>query len=111
MFFRRLNWNVVGWFNTVSYISYAVIALGVAATIYPYVTTGSALRLGLSFTGGTDITVAYKQSVSREQIAAALQKIGDSDGQINTLSKAGDIGTPRWTIATQKDFGNDSGPL
>jgi hypothetical protein len=26
MFFRRLNWNVVGWFRTVSLISYAVIA-------------------------------------------------------------------------------------
>src|SRR5450631_1734530 len=111
MFFRRLNWNVVGWFNTVSYISYAIIALGAAAMIYHYVTTGSALRLGLSFTGGTDITVTYKQSVTREQVAAALQKVGVTDAQINTLSKPGDVGTPRWTIETQRDFGNNSGPL
>jgi preprotein translocase subunit SecF len=111
MFFRRLNWNVVGWFNTVSYISYAVIALGAAAMIYHYVTTGSALRLGLSFTGGTDITVTYKQSVTRDQIATALQKVGVSDAQINTLTKPGDVGTPRWTIETQKDFGNNSAPL
>jgi preprotein translocase SecF subunit len=111
MFFRRLNWNVVGWFNTVSYISYAVIALGVAAMIFHYVTTGSALRLGLSFTGGTDITVTYKQSVTREEVAGALQKVGVTDAQINTLSKAGDSGTPRWTIETQKDFGNDSTAL
>ena len=111
MFFRRLNWNVVGWFNTVSYISYAIIALGVVAMIYHYATTGSALRLGLSFTGGTDITVTYKQSVSREQIAAALAKVGVADAQINTLGKAGDQGTPRWTIETQKDFGNNSVPL
>ena len=27
MFFRRLNWNVVGWFRTVSLISYAIIFL------------------------------------------------------------------------------------
>ena len=111
MFFRRLNWNVVGWFNTVSYISYAIIALGVAAMVYHYATTGSALRLGLSFTGGTDITVTYKQSVTRDQIAAALQKVGVSDAQINTLTKPGDVGTPRWTLETQKDFGNNSGPL
>jgi preprotein translocase subunit SecF len=111
MFFRRLNWNVVGWFNTVSYISYAVIALGVLAMVYHFATTGSALRLGLSFTGGTDITVTYKQSVSRDQIAGALAKIGVTDAQINTLGKSGDVGTPRWTIETQKDFGNDSAPL
>jgi len=111
MFFRRLNWNVVGWFNTVSYISYAVIALGAVAMIYHFATTGSALRLGLSFTGGTDITVTYKQSVTREQIAAVLAKVGVADAQINTLSKPGDVGTPRWTIETQKDFGNDSSPL
>jgi preprotein translocase subunit SecF len=111
MFFRRLNWNVVGWFNTVSYISYAIIALGVAAMVYHYATTGSALRLGLSFTGGTDITVTYKQSVTRDQIAAALQKVGVTDAQINTLTKPGDVGTPRWTVETQKDFGNNSGPL
>ena len=111
MFFRRLNWNVVGWFNTVSYISYAIIALGAVAMIFHFATTGSALRLGLSFTGGTDITVTYKQSVTREQIAAALQKAGVTDAQINTLSKPGDVGTPRWTIETQKDFGNDSAPL
>ena len=111
MFFRRLNWNVVAWFNTVSYISYAIIALGVVAMIYHFATTGSALRLGLSFTGGTDITVTYGQSVTREQIAGALGKVGVSDAQINTLGKTGDVGTPRWTIETQKDFGNDSAPL
>lgn len=111
MFFRRLNWNVVGWFNTVSYISYAIIALGVVAMVYHYATTGSALRLGLSFTGGSDITVTYRQSVSREQIAGALAKVGVGDAQINTLGKTGDVGTPRWTIETQRDFGNDSAPL
>ena len=34
MFFRRLNWNVVGWFRTVSLISYAVIFAGVLALAY-----------------------------------------------------------------------------
>ncbi len=30
MLFRRLNWNIVGWFQIVSTISYLVIALGSA---------------------------------------------------------------------------------
>jgi preprotein translocase SecF subunit len=111
MFFRRLSWNVVGWFNTVSYISYAIIALGVAAMIYHYATTGSALRLGLSFTGGTDITVTFKQSVTKDDIAKALQTVGVGDAQINSLSKPGESGTPRWTIETQKDFSTDSSSL
>ena len=29
MFFRNLNWNIVGWLRTVSIISYAIIALGI----------------------------------------------------------------------------------
>ncbi len=61
MFFRRLNWNVVGWLRIVSIISYAIIALGVASMIYHWVTTGTPLRLGLSFTGGTDVTVKFAQ--------------------------------------------------
>ena len=34
MLFRRLNWNIVGWFRIVSTISYLVIALGFGAMIY-----------------------------------------------------------------------------
>ena len=39
MYFRRQNWNVVGWFRTVSLISYAIIFLGVLALV------GAALAL------------------------------------------------------------------
>ena len=111
MFFRRLNWNVVGWFKTVSLISYVIIGLGIAAMIYHFVTTGSALRLGLSFTGGTDISVKFVKSVEKSQITAALTTIGVTDEQINTLNKPGDVGTPRYSIETQHDFGNQSDPL
>jgi preprotein translocase SecF subunit len=111
MFFRRLNWNVVGWLRTVSIISYAIIALGVASMIYHWVTTGTPLRLGLSFTGGTDVTAKFEQPVTREQIAAALTGIGVTDTQINTLTKTGEPVGLRYTIETQKDFGNDSDPL
>jgi preprotein translocase SecF subunit len=111
MFFRRLNWNVVGWFNTVSWISYAIIALGIASMVFHYVQTGSALRLGLSFTGGTDITVHFTGSVSQEQLKTALGTVHITDEQLTTLSVPGDVGTPRWTIQTQTDVGNDSTPV
>ena len=67
MLFRRLNWNIVGWFRIVSTISYLVIALGIGAMIYHGFAGGDGfhanrmLRLGLSFTGGTDITVKFTQ--------------------------------------------------
>ncbi len=59
MLFRRLNWNIVGWFRIVSTISYLVIALGLGAMVYHGFEGGQGfqpshmLRLGLSFTGGT----------------------------------------------------------
>ena len=111
MFFRRLNWNVVGWFRTVSAISYAVIMLGLVFMGYHWVKDGSPLRLGLSFTGGTDVTVKYAKPVDKAQIVAALASIGVTDARVNTLSKAGEPVGERWTIETQTDFGNNSAPL
>ena len=111
MFFRKLNWNVVGWLRTVSIISYAIIALGIASMIYHWVTTGSPLRLGLSFTGGTDVTVKYDRSVDRDAIVKALGSIGVGDAQVNTLSKGGEPAGERYSIETQKDFANGSEPL
>ncbi len=111
MFFRKLNWNIVGWLRTVSIISYAIIALGIASMIYHWVTTGSPLRLGLSFTGGTDVTVKYDRAVDRDAIAKALVPIGITDAQVNTLTKPGEPVGERYTIETQKDFANGSAPL
>ncbi len=120
MFFRRLNWNVVGWFRIVSAISYLIIGLGVAMMIFNIVRTGAPLRLGLSFTGGTDITVAFLQPVPQDKLVAGLRTVGITDAQINsakmpeTPGKDGDAGTAPnegWTIETQHDFGNDSAPI
>jgi preprotein translocase SecF subunit len=116
MFFRRLNWNVVGWFRTVSLISYAIIGAGVLALIYHASTApgggfqpSHALRLGLSFTGGTSVTVKFERPASVPDITSAMSKIGVSDARVNTLAKAGDA-TPneRYTIETQSDFGDDT---
>jgi preprotein translocase SecF subunit len=111
MFFRKLNWNVVGWLRIVSIISYTIIALGIASMIYHWVTTGAPLRLGLSFTGGTDVTAKFARPVDRDTIAAALNRIGVGDAQINTLSKPGETPGERYTIETQRDFGDSSDPL
>ena len=111
MFFRRLNWNVVGWFNVVSWISYAIIFAGIATMIFHWVTTGSALRLGLSFTGGTDVTVKFTSPVDRDAMTKALATINVTDAQINTQTKPGEPVGERYTVETQRDFGNDSAPL
>ena len=111
MFFRRLNWNIVGWLRTVSIISYAIIALGIASMAYHLITTGTPLRLGLSFTGGTDVTAKFARVVDRDAIDKALRSINVTDGQINTLSKSGEPVGERFTIETQKDFGNVTDPL
>ena len=119
MFFRRLNWNVVGWFRTVSAISYAIIGLGVIALFWhaTHAPGGGfqpshALRLGLSFTGGTDVTVTYKQPTTVADVSRALAKLGVNDASVNTLSKATDAQqNTRYTISTQRDFGDDTPAL
>jgi preprotein translocase SecF subunit len=119
MFFRRLNWNVVGWFRTVSAISYAVIGLGVVALFWhaTHAPGGGfqpshALRLGLSFTGGTDVTVTYKRPVAIADVERALVTLGVSDASVDTLAKASDTQqNVRYTISTQRDFGDDTPKL
>jgi preprotein translocase SecF subunit len=119
MFFRRLNWNVVGWFRTVSLISYAVIFAGFLALMYHSFTApgggfqpSHALRLGLSFTGGTDVTVKFEKQVAISDITKAMVGIGVTDARVNTLAKAGDPQpNERYTIETQIDFGDDPSKL
>jgi len=111
MFFRRLNWNIVGWLKTVSIISFAIIGLGIASMVYHWVTTGTPLRLGLSFTGGTDVTAKFTKPVDRDAIVKALTGIKVTDAQINTLTKPGEPVGERYTIETQTDFGNQTDPL
>jgi len=118
VFFRRLNWNVVGWFRTVSLISYVVIGAGAIALLWHAthapgggIQPSHALRLGLSFTGGTDVTVKFTKPVTVPQIAGSLATIGVTDARINTLGKAGDAPNERFTIETQVDFGDDTAKI
>ena len=113
MFFRRLNWNIVGWFRTVSAISYIIIALGLGAMIYHGFQGGQGfqvknmLRLGLTFTGGTEVDVTYTKPVTTDQVRAALAPLNLADERINT---AGNKGT-QFTIESQTSFANNSVPL
>ena len=113
MFFRRLNWNIVGWFRTVQAISYIIIALGFGAMIYHGFEGGRGfqpshmLRLGLTFTGGTEVDVAFTRPVTTEQVTAALAPLKLTDERINTVGTDG----KHFTIETQTSFANDSVPL
>jgi preprotein translocase SecF subunit len=113
MLFRRLNWNIVGWFRTVQTISYLVIALGVAGMIYHGFEGGQGfqpknmLRLGLSFTGGTDIAVTFDKPTTTDAVRAGLASLNLQDERVNT---AGSSGT-QFHVETQTSFANDSVPL
>jgi preprotein translocase SecF subunit len=113
MLFRRLNWNIVGWFRVVSTISYLIIALGLGAMIYHGFQGGQGfqpshmLRLGLSFTGGTEIDVHFTQPTTTDKIRQALAGLGLSDELVTTAKATGED----FVIQTQTAFANDSTPL
>lgn len=112
MFFRRLPWNVVGWYRTVSAISIAIIAAGAAMIVFNLVVHHYPIKLGLSFTGGSDVTVKYAAPATPQAIVAALHANGIADPQVNTLTKASDAApNERFTITTQTDVGNDTPKL
>ncbi len=114
MFFRRLNWNIVGWFRIVSLISYLIIGAGFASMIYHSVTApgggfqpSHALRLGLSFTGGTAVDVVYTKPVTQDQLRAALAPLGVSDERITTVGKPAALNAwTKYSIETQTALGN-----
>ena len=113
MLFRRLNWNIVGWFRVVSMISYLVIALGLGSMIYHGFAGGQGfqpknmLRLGLSFTGGTDITVQFTQPTTADKVKAALAGLGMTEESVTTAGSDG----KGFVIQTQTAFANDSAPV
>ncbi|HEV2262263.1 MAG TPA: protein translocase subunit SecF [Candidatus Rubrimentiphilum sp.] len=116
MFFRRLNWNVVGWFRIVSTISYAIIFAGVGLMVFRAFTAPGGgfqpshmLRLGLSFTGGTAVDVVYTRPVTQEQLHAALSSLGISDERVTTVGKpAAPNAWTKYSIETQTAFGNNT---
>ena len=113
MLFRRLNWNIVGWFRIVSTISYLIIALGFGSMIYNGFKGGNGfqpshmLRLGLSFTGGTDIAVQFTQPTTADKVKAALSGLGMTEESVTTAGTDG----KGFVIQTQTAYANDSAPV
>ncbi len=113
MLFRRLNWNIVGWFRIVSTISYLVIALGLGSMIYHGFAGGNGfqaknmLRLGLSFTGGTDITVQFTQPTTIDTVKQALAGLGMTEESVTTAGSDG----KGFIIQTQTAYANNSAPV
>ena len=101
MFFRTRHWNIVGKFTLISTISYAIILAGIIALIAHH-----GLRLGLSFTGGTDVVVKFSQPVTRGSVFTALGTIGVRDATVNSVGKVGEAAGERYTIQTQVAFGD-----
>ena len=118
MFFRRLNWNIVGWFRTVSLISYLIIAAGFGSMIYHGFAGGNGfqpgkmLQLGLSFTGGTAIDVTFTQPVAQQPLRASLASMGVTDAEVRTVGTQTGDGWMRYNVEeTQVAFGNNAQQL
>lgn len=117
MFFRRLNWNVVGWFRTVSLISYLIIAAGIGSMIWHGFQGGNGfqagkmMQLGLSFTGGTAVDATFTKPVTQDQIRAAFTKLGVTDEEIRTVGEQNGAGWTRYKVETQKALGDNAKAL
>src|SRR5579862_6087608 len=113
MLFRKLNWNIVGWFKIVQAISGIVIAIGIGAMVYHGFQGGQGfqpshmLRLGLSFTGGTDIAVAFTQPTTADTVKDALATLGLKEEPVTTAQDDG----KHFIIQTQSAYANDAAPL
>ena len=117
MFFRKLNWNVVGWFRTVSFISYLIIAIGLGGMIYHGFEGGTGfhankmLQLGLSFTGGTTVDVSFSKPAPLNQLRAALAPLNLTDETIRTVGAQSGDGYLRYSVETQTALGNNAADL
>jgi preprotein translocase subunit SecF len=67
MFFRKLNWDIVGQRNIWFAFSGAIIVAGIIALFVHH-----GLKLGLSFTGGTTFDIKFRSTVSEAGIRQAV---------------------------------------
>ncbi len=80
MFFRNLNWDIIGqrriWFG----LSLAVIVAGIVAIVAHH-----GLKLGLSFTGGTTLDIKFQNTVTETGVRQALAAI--DTGSLNAADR------------------------
>jgi preprotein translocase subunit SecF len=109
VFFRRLNWNIVGWFRTVSLVSSVVIACGLGAMIYHGFEGGNGfhpnqmLRLGLSFTGGTDVQATFTRKITIPEVERAIVPLHLVGARVTTVGTQGNA----VLVDTQTALAND----
>jgi preprotein translocase SecF subunit len=117
MFFRRLNWNIVGWFRIVSLISYLIIAAGLGSMVWHGFQGGDGfhankmMQLGLSFTGGTSVDVTFDQPVAQDKLRSSLAPLNLTDETLRTVGTQQGNGYVRYQIETQTPLGNDTPKL
>lgn len=117
MFFRRLNWNVVSWFRTVSLISSLIIAAGIGTMVWHGFQGGNGfhankmLQLGLSFTGGTSIDVTFTQPVPLDTLRTDLAPLNLNDETIRSVGTPQGNGYLRYQVETTTPVGNDAKSL
>lgn len=99
-------------------ISYLVIAVGFGSMVWhaTHAPGGGfqpshALRLGLSFTGGTAVDVVFTQPVTQDRLKQMLATIGVTDEQIKTVGTTVNNTSMRYSIETQTALGNDTAKL
>jgi len=117
MFFRRLNWNIVGWFRIVSLISSLIIAAGFGSMVYHGFAGGNGfqpgkmMQLGLSFTGGTALDLTFNRPVTQPQLRDALASVGVRDPEVRTVGNESTGGWTRYNVETQTALGNNTPQL
>jgi preprotein translocase SecF subunit len=65
------------------------------------------LRLGLSFTGGTDITVQFTQPTTTDKVKQALAGLGMTEESVTTAGTDG----KGFVVQTQTAYANNSAPV
>jgi preprotein translocase SecF subunit len=66
-------------------ISAVVIGLGLLAMVYAWATTGSALRLGVDFVGGTRFEVQFEQPVTETELRQVFTEQGVANPTVMAL--------------------------
>jgi preprotein translocase SecF subunit len=81
--------NLIGkrrWYFIVSAI---LIVPGLLAMIFSIATTGAPLRLGVDFTSGSSLELAFEQPVSAEQVREVVVDAGYSDATVRVVTTDG----------------------
>ncbi len=121
MFFRRLNWNVVGWFRTVSRISYIIIGVrhrraGVACDPcagrrLPTLPRAAAWACRSPAAPTSRSSTRRRRACRPCKRALAETRRHRRAGQHASRKSSDAAPNERFTVETQRDFGNDPAPL